>query len=181
MRRRRRDPALHFCVAADSLATCIEPLSFGDAVAVAQCIALDADAFPYPSSTLGLRESGARRWVARDVRNPTGRCPVVAFLAGHVRGWILYIEGLTVEKTARRRGVGRALVREAVHRARGEKIDAITLHVSVTNREAIGLYRSEGFAVRARLQGFYRPAVYGDETDAYEMELRLSTRGSTDA
>jgi ribosomal protein S18 acetylase RimI-like enzyme len=35
------------------------------------------------------------------------------------------------------------------------------LCVSVTNREAIGLYASEGFVVSKRLAEYYAPGVYG--------------------
>jgi len=160
-------------VADHSLAARIEPLLPGDTVAVAQCIALDADAFPYASATFGVREAAARTWIARDVRIPEGKCPVIGFIAGHHRRGTLHIGGLAVESAVRRRGVGRALLREAVDSARAEGMDAVALHVSVANRDAIQLYRREGFCVRARLRRFYPSSTHGGERDAYEMELRL--------
>jgi ribosomal protein S18 acetylase RimI-like enzyme len=158
-------------VSANSLALSVEPLSTGDVVAVAQCIALDADAFPYASASFGLRDSSARAWVARDVRSNAGSCPVVGFIAGHVRQGTLHVEGLAVDPSVRRQGVGRTLVREAAEGARAEGMRAVSLHVSVTNREAIALYRAEGFSVRARLRGFYPPAAYDGKGDAYQMRL----------
>lgn len=172
--RRAPDSAVHFGVADNSsLVARIEPLTAGDAVAVAQCIALDTDTFPYASATFGLREAAARAWVARDVRNPEGRFPVIGFIAGHHRRGTLHIGGLAVDPRVRRRGVGRALLLEAVDSARGEGMGALALHVSVANRVAIELYRREGFSVRARLQRFYPSSAYGGERDAYEMQLRL--------
>ena len=151
----------------------VEALSPGDLVAVAHCIALDADAFPYASATFGLRDASARAWVARDVRYEAGKRPVVGFIAAHVRRATLHIEGLAVARPARRLGIGRALVRKAVERARAESIRAVALHVSVANRQATALYRAEGFAVCARLPGFYPPSAYDGEADAYQMELTL--------
>ena len=156
-----------------SCAVVVERLSPGDLVAVAGCIVLDADAFPYASATFGLRAASARAWIARGVGDQAGPGRVVGFAAAQVRRSSLHIEGLTVARSARRLGIGRALVRKAVGAARGERMRAVALHVSVANREAIALYRAEGFEMRARLGGFYPPATYDGETDAYLMELTL--------
>jgi ribosomal protein S18 acetylase RimI-like enzyme len=151
----------------------VEPLSSDDVVAVAHCIALDADMFPYPSATFGLRDVTARAWVARDVRHDKGRRGVLGFVAGHVRRGTVHVEGLAVDRGSRRRGIGRALVHEVVARAHAEKMFAVELHVSVANHAAVALYRAEGFDVQRRLRGFYPPAAYGGEADAYEMHLRI--------
>jgi ribosomal protein S18 acetylase RimI-like enzyme len=147
----------------------IERAEPGDLVAMAQCMAIDADAFPYPSAQFGVRADGARVWVARD---DAGRA--VAFLAGRLRHGHLHVEGLAVVAEARRRGLGRALVRAAVEGSRAEGVRSIGLHVSVTNEGAVALYASEGFRVARRLRDFYGPRVYGGERAALEMRIDLA-------
>ena len=159
-------------MAAGAQIVTIELLSAADVVAVARCIVLDADMFPYASATFGLRDAAARAWLARDARGDGPRRDVLGFVAGHVRREVLHIEGLAVDRGSRRRGIGRALVREAVAWARSEEIRAVALHVSVANPGAIALYRAEGFDVGRRLRAFYSPETYDGEGDAYEMHLR---------
>jgi ribosomal-protein-alanine N-acetyltransferase len=146
-----------------------------DLVAMAQCMAIDADAFPYPSAQFGSRAESACRWVARE--ESEGRASrVVGFLAGRVRRGALHVEGLAVEVGSRRLGVGRALVRACVDFAREEGLRAVGLHVSVANHAAIALYEAEGFDVAGKVRGFYPPAAFGGESDALEMRLRLRGR-----
>jgi ribosomal protein S18 acetylase RimI-like enzyme len=155
----------------------VEVLEPSDVVAMAQCMAIDADAFPYPSAQFGLKAESARQWVVREaVREPLPGAPgtrVIGFLAGRVRRGALHVEGLAVVVGARRRGVGRALVRAAVDYARTVRLRAVGLHVSVANRAAIALYEAEGFHVAGRLREFYPPAAFGGEADALEMRLPL--------
>ena len=159
----------------------VELLDPGDLVAMAQCMAIDADAFPYASAQFGLKAESARQWVARGplLEGLPGAPPtrVVGFLAGRVRRGALHVEGLAVSDRARRRGVGRALVRAAVDYASRVRLRAVGLHVSVTNRAAIALYEAEGFHVAGTLRGFYPPAAFGGEADALEMRLRLGGSG----
>jgi ribosomal-protein-alanine N-acetyltransferase len=137
----------------------------GDLVAVAQCMAIDADAFPYASAQFGTRAASARVWVARD--EPGGR--VVGFLAARVRRGAMHVEGVAVEESARRCGIGRGLVREAVTYATMARLRAVGLHVSVTNPAAIALYESEGFAIVRSMHDFYPPAAFGGERGALQM------------
>jgi ribosomal protein S18 acetylase RimI-like enzyme len=137
-----------------------------DVVAMAQCIAIDADAFPYPSARFAGYAPWHRVWVARDGE----RSRVVGFLAGHVQRSGFVVDGVAVDRHHRRRGAGRALVRHCVTSARRDRLEAVVLCVSVTNREAIELYVSEGFVVSRRLPGYYAPGVYGETRgDALQM------------
>jgi ribosomal protein S18 acetylase RimI-like enzyme len=145
----------------------VERLPATDLVAMAQCMAIDAEVFPYASIPFGL-PAGLRTWVAR--RDDPGR--ILGFLAGTFRSASFYIQGLAVTLAARRSGVGRALLRAAVAEARARGIGFVHLHVGVTNQGAILLYDSEGFEVRATVRDFYRLGVY-PVRDAYEMVLRL--------
>jgi ribosomal protein S18 acetylase RimI-like enzyme len=151
----------------------VELLSPADLVAMAQCMAIDAEAFPYPSAQFGLRADSARQWVAREEASEGRPSRVVGFLAGRVRRGAMHVEGLAVETGARRHGVGRALVRASVDYARVARLRAVGLHVSVANRAAIALYEAEGFDIAGKLRGFYPPAAFGGEADALEMRLRL--------
>jgi tRNA threonylcarbamoyladenosine biosynthesis protein TsaB len=146
----------------------VEPLG-RDAVAMTQCMAIDADAFPYASVQFGVRAASLRVLVARDERE--GR--IVGFLAGNARRGALSIHGLAVDRAVRRRGVGRALVRDAAARARAEGLRALVLQVGVGNRAAVALYESEGFQVVRQVRGYYPRGLYGDERDAYQMVLPL--------
>jgi ribosomal protein S18 acetylase RimI-like enzyme len=146
----------------------VEPLG-RDAVAMTQCMAIDADAFPYASVQFGVRAASLRVLVARDERE--GR--VVGFLAGHARRGMLYIHGLAVDRAVRRRGVGRALVRAVASRARAEGLRALVLQVGVGNQAAVGLYESEGFRIVRQVRGYYPPGLYDGDRDAYQMVLPL--------
>ena len=148
----------------------VEPLGRGDVVAAAQCIAIDADTFPYASARFGLRSATTYVWVARE----PGRPFVIGFVATRARMGVIHIDGLAIDATHRRRGVGRALLREVIQAALSRGMYRVTLHVSVANRVAIALYMSEGFVVRGRLRRFYPPSPFADETDAYAMDLSLS-------
>lgn len=135
-----------------------------DLVTMAQCIVLDVDTFPYPSIPFDLarQHPSARVWVARDAQ---GR--VIGFLAALVRHE-LEVMGVAVERLERRRGVGRALLGEAMTTASDVGLPVV-LHVSTSNAAAIGLYGSAGFVARRRLVRFYSRGVYPDGGDALEM------------
>lgn len=151
-----------------SAPTTIELLDAGDPVGVAQCIAIDAIAFPHACTAFGLRSNRSCVLVARE--DPCGR--VVGFLAAASVGDDLYVKGLAVDADARRRGIGRALVHAGAAEARRRGASAVVLNVSVGNRAALALYESTGFVVRRRLAHFYRGGAKGYGGDAFEMVLR---------
>ena len=64
--------------------------------------------------------------------------------------------GLMVAATHRRRGIGTALLREAVEWARDAGIRKLELHVFPHNRPAIALYERFGFAHEGYRRGHYR-------------------------
>ncbi|MET9362784.1 GNAT family N-acetyltransferase [Streptomyces sp. NPDC006632] len=78
----------------------------------------------------------------------------------HVR----QIQGLEIAESARRRGVGRALLRGAYEAARRQGATRITLHVLGHNTPARSLYEAEGFAVEGVLPGeFLIEGAYVDD------------------
>jgi ribosomal-protein-alanine N-acetyltransferase len=65
------------------------------------------------------------------------------------------IHTLAVDPLYHRRGVGRALLRAVLDRARGA---TVFLEVRTDNESAINLYRSEGFKVIGTRRRYYRPS-----------------------
>ena len=64
--------------------------------------------------------------------------------------------GLMVAKSHRRRGIGRALLEQAVAWAREAGVSKLELHVFPHNRPALELYESFGFAKEGYRRGQYR-------------------------
>jgi ribosomal-protein-alanine N-acetyltransferase len=110
----------------------------------------------------------ARLWVAREDDD----AEAVAFLSTwHVADEI-HVLNLVTRPDRRRRGIARALLREAIAYARRTAALRVLLEVRRSNAPAIGLYRSLGFfafGVRAR--------YYRDYEDALEMKLVFGPTG----
>lgn len=78
---------------------------------------------------------------------------VVAYLVYTTTGLSAHISKLAVAPDWRRRGVARALVREAVRAAQQERrASSVSLHVDAGNAPALALYRGEGFESEALLE-----------------------------
>ncbi|MGF1500390.1 MAG: GNAT family N-acetyltransferase [Paracoccaceae bacterium] len=81
--------------------------------------------------------------------------------------------GFVTAASARGRGVARAMLRDALDRARGAGFRAMQFNfVVATNTGAIALWRSEGFEIVGRLPGAFRHPGAG-EVDALVMYRRL--------
>lgn len=80
--------------------------------------------------------------------------------------------GMLVQRDWRGRGVGSALLREAIEWARGQGLHKLCLEVFAHNEAAIGLYRACGFVEEGRRPGQYRRAS-GEQWDAVIMGLAL--------
>ena len=65
---------------------------------------------------------------------------------------VSWLASLAVHPGWRRRGLGRALVRDAVARARGASSRWLSLEVDCSQRAAVTLYRREGFGVVRRFR-----------------------------
>jgi RimJ/RimL family protein N-acetyltransferase len=71
--------------------------------------------------------------------------------------------GLMVDERFRRRGVGRALLEQAVEWARAHQVAKLELHVFPWNEPAIALYESFGFEREGfRRRHYLRPDGYAD-------------------
>jgi len=105
---------------------------------------------------------------------------VVAVAGGQLVG-ILHVEasrhgfgeiGMLVHRDWRGQGVGSALLREAISRARDQGLHKLCLEVFAHNTAAIGLYRACGFAEEGRRIRQYRRAS-GELWDSIVMGLPL--------
>lgn len=81
---------------------------------------------------------------AEDDGRVVGTCDVGVVREG--RRPRAFLRNLIVDESARRRGVATALVRDAVERARGRGLDAVTLRCENRNDGARRLYAALGFA-----------------------------------
>ena len=79
--------------------------------------------------------------------------------------------GLMVDAGERRRGIGTALMKEAVKWARGSGVTKVELHVFPHNEPAIALYRKLGFVEEGLRRRHYR--IAGHYVDAILMALYL--------
>lgn len=80
---------------------------------------------------------------------------------------------LAVSPSARRRGVGRALLEAALARAAEDGVELVFLEVAADNRAALALYDRAGFARVGARRGYY---PRGDGAAADALTLRLALR-----
>ena len=66
-----------------------------------------------------------------------------------------YISNVAVSPDHRRRGVGRALLKEMLRRAEGRELSFVTLEVRAQNEGAIALYAGEGFRPVGLRKNYY--------------------------
>jgi ribosomal-protein-alanine N-acetyltransferase len=134
----------------------IRPMTIDDLPAVVE---IDQGSFAVP-------------WPARSFRfelqdNPVGRLMVAVIpeggrqqVVGYIGLWNLVDEGhistLAVATRLRRRGIGQALLREALAFLAGSGMLTASLEVRASNRAAQSLYRKFGFAVSGRRRGYYQ-------------------------
>jgi ribosomal-protein-alanine N-acetyltransferase len=77
---------------------------------------------------------------------------------------------LAVSPSVRRKGIGRALVKEAHQQLQGRSVRKVFLEVRQSNRSAVAFYRSLGFEIIATMKDYYAlPHESG-----YRMTARLT-------
>lgn len=138
----------------------IREMSVDDVGAVAE---LEACIFSMPWSAQGFADALCREDVLF----------LVAYegesLLGYVGVYCTADEGeitnVAVAQSARRRGVGSALLETLIHALAGRGITRIVLEVRVSNETAICLYEQKGFAVVGTRKNFYEKPT----EDAYVM------------
>ena len=96
----------------------------------------------------------ARGWVARRAERPVGW--VVGRVFSDGRGWV---EQIAVARSARRLGLGRALLLHSLAELRVAGATSFALGVQAENEDAIGLYRDVGFEVEREWRVYARPTA----------------------
>ena len=80
-----------------------------------------------------------------------------------------HVVSVAVLEEHRKKGIGRALVEEAIAGVKIKKADELYLEVRCSNNEAVKLYEKIGFTIKQRLKAYYR-----DGEDAYMMVIEFS-------
>lgn len=80
-----------------------------------------------------------------------------------------HVVSVAVLDEYRKKGIGKALVEEAINGVRIKKCDEFYLEVRCSNTEAVRLYEKLGFVIRQQLNAYYR-----DGEDAYLMAIELN-------
>ena len=79
-----------------------------------------------------------------------------------------HVVSVAVLNEQRRKGIGKALVEEAIKGVKIKKCDELYLEVRCSNNEAVRLYENMGFIIKQRLKAYYR-----DGEDAYLMAIEF--------
>ena len=79
-----------------------------------------------------------------------------------------HINKIATDPRVRNRGLGRALLEDALSRARASRANAVTLEVRISNIPAREFYNAYGFREAYRRKGYYQ-----DGEDAFAMVLPL--------
>ena len=80
-----------------------------------------------------------------------------------------HVVSVSVLDNFRRRGIGKALVEEAILGVKSRKCDELYLEVRCSNNEAVQLYEKMGFLIKQRLNTYYR-----DGESAYLMTIEFN-------
>lgn len=80
-----------------------------------------------------------------------------------------HVVSVAVLPEYRKKGIGRALIEEAIAGVKLKKSDELYLEVRCSNTEAIRLYEKLSFVIKQRLKAYYR-----DGEDAYLMAIEFS-------
>lgn len=99
---------------------------------------------------------------AQELANPNAYY-VVVVESGRVLGYggmrfvmdEFYVDNIAVAPSCRRQGIGRAVLRELIGRARKGNARFLSLEVRPSNEAAVSLYRRLGFVQTGLRKGFY--------------------------
>jgi ribosomal-protein-alanine N-acetyltransferase len=141
----------------------VQPGPFAEALTAIASAAFAGGSF---SPVEELSRAWARVWVARAAG--TDATPLGFLVAWHVVDE-LHILNVATAPEARRRGVGQALVREALAYAATSRVRLVLLEVRRSNEPAIRLYRKHAFRTSGLRVGYYAD----NNEDALEMALSL--------
>lgn len=137
---------------------------------------------PDPQALAGIHaQAFDHGWSAAEIATLLGAPGT--FAVAEDRGFILVraiageaeIITLAVTPTARRQGLARRLVEQAVVRALALEAETLFLEVADDNVPAMALYRGLGFEIVGRRRGYYARPNGDPPTDALVMRLALNS------
>jgi len=130
-----------------------------------QVVAIEKAAFPDPYSRLLFRWFGVTTGNGFIV---ACRERVLGYLISEIRGGQGHIVSMAVDPEHRRKGIGEALLREAIARMES-KVHEVYLEVRATNEAAIRLYEKHSF----KMTGVVLKGYYPDGESAVVMSRTL--------
>ena len=147
------------------------PLREGD---VAYVAALEAQIHAAPWTLGNFRDALAAGYSARVGER---ECRIVAYGVLMLAPGEAQVLNLSVVPDARRKGLGRALLRQFVDDALRWSAEQVFLEVRASNAAAIGLYEAEGFAPVARRVSYY-PGATPDAPREDALVMRRALRAA---
>ncbi len=130
---------------------------------IAAVFKIERTVFPIPFEVEKMGEM--RRWFPQGCFVACYDGPIVGFLMSLLRKSQLgHIVSVAVAPEHQGKGIGTALVIEAMNLLRSYGASGIKLEVNVDNRNAISLYKGLGFIIEQKI-----PEYYLDGSDAYVM------------
>ena len=79
-----------------------------------------------------------------------------------------HVVSVAVLDSHRKKGIGKALVEEAINGVKSKKSDELYLEVRCSNSDGVKLYERLGFVIKQRLKAYYR-----DGEDAFLMAIEF--------
>lgn len=79
-----------------------------------------------------------------------------------------HVVSVAVLEEHRHRGLGRAIIEEAINGSKEKRCDELYLEVRCSNTDAVRLYEKIGFVIKQRLKTYYR-----DGEDAFLMAIEF--------
>lgn len=140
----------------------VRPMAAADTAACAAIAAADAEPWTESQLLSELQSPAARLFTAEGEG-------VLGFAVFQLAAGEASLYALNVDPSARRKGVGAALLAGALAALKAEGADQCFLEVRAANAPAIALYRRLGFAAAGVRRGFYRDPP----DDAVVMTLTL--------
>ncbi len=135
-------------------------------------MAIEKMALPNPWSAELFRREMSHDWssiLVAEGEDARGQSMMMGFIIFWLVHDEVHVLNVAVDPTFRRRGVARALLAEAVARARDARAVLATLEVRRSNAAAINLYRLFGFRAVGVRSNYYAD----DGEDAFVMVMNL--------